>query len=806
MFGRKRQEQDSLIDKTKLIYGPLMIMLTAIIVLGSVALIFNEMTMLRQLEAHSLHVAHQTVGYVNKHFENKNAIMRNMEDKLTVAGKMILRNKNRINNAYLAQIADDFGITKIYYYTPEGKIIYSSTGEYIGWQAVPGDPIYNFMQLERSVFHEGIRKSTETDEYYKFSYFRDPDGGFVQVGYRVEEMVVHTDRYDLQTVVDRIARTEDIVFASVTDTNLVSIAHSNALGIGTDFSQNPRYQQALMGKASATNNGKALEVTVPLVIGGDVKGVLTIGHSMESLQDINRNLILDLFALSGMIAVLVYWSQRKYVIRPMVQLSQDIGGLDIEGNTRLYLPVSHNNPLKGIYTVINHILGRIEGYVSKINDLNAELGRMVEDMEYMAYHDALTGLPNRRFMMEKLNKVIGGGKSGALCLIDLKDMKEINDTFGHVYGDEVLKLVAKNLLRLKKDTIFPFRFGGDEFVVVILGDTNHVHEACAEVMSSIRISVEVDDQVFDVDCSMGVALFPQDGTNADDLIGKADLAMYQVKTNLRQGYCFFEPAMLDSIVEKNRIHSILKQAVKNDGFKLLYQPIVEAKTGEIVGFEALLRLTGHNISPAVFIGIAEEKGLINSIGRWVVREAVRQLSVWKREGIDVKPVAVNLSPRQIWDDGFIDYLAKTLAEYDVQPGYLEIEITENVFVEDNRKTMEFLQRLRNMGVRVSLDDFGSGYSSLNYLTYMPVDKIKLDKSINDKYLNESSYGIIKHIIGLSHDLRLKVVAEGIEHQEQVRILREIGCDYIQGYLFSRPVEAGDAQKMQFEGKNSFHRA
>lgn len=254
--------------------------------------------------------------------------------------------------------------------------------------------------------------------------------------------------------------------------------------------------------------------------------------------------------------------------------------------------------------------------------------------------------------------------------------------------------------------------------------------------------------------------------------------------------------MLDRVKERNQIHKFLKQAVKNQDFKLLYQPIFEIKSGKISGFEALLRLEDAGISAVKFIEIAEEKELISAIGRWVVERVIRQLSEWKQKGIHIKPIAVNLSPKQIRDKDFISYLEKLLAQYGIDPSYLEIEITENVFVENDENTIVFLQKLRNMGIKVSLDDFGSGYSSLHYLTFMPLDKIKLDKAINDKYLNGRNYSIIKHIISLAHELNLKIVAEGIEFREQYQILQEINCDFIQGFLFSEPVETETAEKMQ----------
>lgn len=227
----------------------------------------------------------------------------------------------------------------------------------------------------------------------------------------------------------------------------------------------------------------------------------------------------------------------------------------------------------------------------------------------------------------------------------------------------------------------------------------------------------------------------------------------------------------------------------------MYQPIVEAQSGDIASFEALIRLRDHNISPYEFIRVAEEKGLIIDIGRWVLKTAVCQLYEWKKNGTSIRPIAVNLSPKQIKDSDLLEFLQALLMEYDIEPQFLQIEITEDVLIEDSKEAITFLEKLKSVGFKISLDDFGSGYSSLTYLTFMPIDKVKLDKSLIDKYLNSDYASIIQNIIRIAHDLKLLVVAEGVELQEQCELLKEIDCDYIQGYFFSRPVDPDVAEKM-----------
>jgi EAL domain-containing protein (putative c-di-GMP-specific phosphodiesterase class I) len=275
----------------------------------------------------------------------------------------------------------------------------------------------------------------------------------------------------------------------------------------------------------------------------------------------------------------------------------------------------------------------------------------------------------------------------------------------------------------------------------------------------------------------------------------ADTAMYKIKRSGKNNMVFFHEDMNLEMKEKLNTENILRDAIKNDGFKLLYQPQVESATGEIIGFEALLRLKNHPIRPDVFIGVAEETGLIVEIGRWVLKEAVGQLKAWDQKGFKHKSVAVNFSIKQLRDTGYIDYLKQLLFEANLDPALIEVEITESILLENNEETFLFLNELKKSGFRIALDDFGTGYASFNYLTYIPVDKVKLDKSINDKFLKHENSDVIESLITLVHSLKLEITAEGIESWDKFEKLRFSKCDYIQGYLFSRPVEADEIEKI-----------
>jgi diguanylate cyclase (GGDEF)-like protein len=420
-----------------------------------------------------------------------------------------------------------------------------------------------------------------------------------------------------------------------------------------------------------------------------------------------------------------------------------------------------------------------------------------EYIEYLAGHDYLTNLPNRHYFMERLNQALKNNEAGAVILFDIDNFKSINDTLGHVYGDQLLKAIALQLKPLQTEKVLIARFGGDEFLILCRGteDLSEISDFAKKIRRQLHGGVMIDGVESYFNISMGITCFPKDSSNLNQLIMNADTAMYKIKRSGKNNMVFFHEDMNLEMKEKLNTENILRDAIKNDGFKLLYQPQVESATGEIIGFEALLRLKNHPIRPDVFIGVAEETGLIVEIGRWVLKEAVGQLKAWDQKGFKHKSVAVNFSIKQLRDTGYIDYLKQLLFEANLDPALIEVEITESILLENNEETFLFLNELKKSGFRIALDDFGTGYASFNYLTYIPVDKVKLDKSINDKFLKHENSDVIESLITLVHSLKLEITAEGIESWDKFEKLRFSKCDYIQGYLFSRPVEADEIEKI-----------
>jgi len=413
-------------------------------------------------------------------------------------------------------------------------------------------------------------------------------------------------------------------------------------------------------------------------------------------------------------------------------------------------------------------------------------------IEHLAMHDALTDIPNRRYFYEELGKSILRQEKGVVILMDIDNFKGVNDTLGHKIGDDLLIAVAHFLQSKVDENSIVSRFGGDEFFILKKGvEKEHVMEYIAQLQARFEEPFVINEHKLDIKFSIGASLYPEDSSDVHQLIMNADLAMYFVKNKNKNDVAFYEDKLLNHVIEKTEISNLLKEALNHDGFKLVYQPIIHAKTGKVHSYEALLRLKDYTIPPSKFIAIAEEEGTILAIGRKVLEMVLMQLNEWIRIGIDVKPISINFSARQLYDYDFFDFLVAKLNEYGIEPSLIEIEMTENVFFENSDITLEFLNRLRNIGIKILIDDFGTGYSSLGYLTTFPIDVVKLDKSINARFLNTDSIDVLKSIIMLVHSLKLEVVAEGIETLEQFYLMESQGCNYIQGYVFSRPLELED---------------
>ncbi|WP_018086191.1 EAL domain-containing protein [Desulfurispora thermophila] len=417
-----------------------------------------------------------------------------------------------------------------------------------------------------------------------------------------------------------------------------------------------------------------------------------------------------------------------------------------------------------------------------------EQARYQSYIEHMAYHDPLTGLANRRRFEESLARELERPVGGAVLLLDLDNFKHINDSRGHIYGDVILQKVAALLQLVAGPDGLVARFGGDEFLLLWpgIGEEQEVRERAVALQGRLTAGIYQSEGLH-LTASVGVALYPAHGDDVTTLVRHADTALFAAKKSGKNACLFFCRQMTVQLEERLALEELLRRALQQNGFVLHYQPLVDLRTGRVAALEALLRLPGHNVSPAQFIPLAEESGLIREIGRWVLDEAIRQMACWRQAGCAPGLVCVNVSPRQLQQGDFVEQLTRLLQEHRLPPACLELEITENVFLEQQAVVLENLHRLQQLGVSIALDDFGKGYSALNYLTFVPVQKIKLDKSLCDRFLLPDRQPVFDSLLALAHSLHLEVVAEGIEEAAVLNLARQSGCDYAQGFLFSRPL-------------------
>jgi diguanylate cyclase (GGDEF)-like protein len=445
-----------------------------------------------------------------------------------------------------------------------------------------------------------------------------------------------------------------------------------------------------------------------------------------------------------------------------------------------------------------HLESRTRLYALGLERVNVQL-------QHQATHDALTGLPNRVLFLDRLGREIAHATRGdhtfAVMVLDLDRFKVINDTLGHPAGDQLLTAIADRLSRSIRAVDTVARTGGDEFLLLITDIREPAQAAviAAKIVAALDKPVSICATEVHTSASIGISLCPADGIDADSLVAHADEAMYFAKQRGRNNFQFFSRGMSVFSRERLDLECDLRRALSLKQFEVHYQPKMDVANGRVNSVEALLRWrhpTRGLVGPMEFIPLAEETGLLFSIDEWVLREACRQASQWRRAGLSFLRIAVNISPIQFRQPKFLDTVRSALSDQELDPRYLEIELTENSIMDKAENSVHILEELSRMGVVVSIDDFGTGYSSMSYLRRFPIDKLKIDRSfISELTTNSDAAAIVKAIISLAHNLRLKVIAEGVETAEQLQRLRELGCDMFQGYYFSAAVLPDEIEKL-----------
>jgi diguanylate cyclase (GGDEF)-like protein/PAS domain S-box-containing protein len=498
---------------------------------------------------------------------------------------------------------------------------------------------------------------------------------------------------------------------------------------------------------------------------------------------------------------ITYESITHYEDRPRVR-QEILSGLEQAGRFDCEYRIVHSSGEvrwvwergTGIYDPAGSLIA-IEGLIQDISERKLYQARI----EQQASYDSLTGLANRTLLSERLQQAIRHARSQgtrlAVVFVDLDRFKLINDSLGHQVGDELLRTMAARLKSGVRESDTVARLGGDEFVLLLNGhrDAESIAGVLERMLASIGRRWSIPQGDFNITCSMGVALYPDDGTSAETLLKHADAAMYRAKEKGRNNFQFFTAELNKEVTERLALEGKLRRALEHRQFSLHYQPRIDLRSGAVVGAEALIRWESGEepLDPARFIPVAEETGLIVPIGAWVLETACAQNKAWQDAGLAPLVVSVNVSPRQFRQGNLVRTIADVLGRTGLDARCLEVELTESAVMHDADQFTEMLRELSDLGVAISLDDFGTGYSSLGYLKRFAVDRLKVDRSFVQDLTNDSDDAtIVRTIIALGHNLGLKVVAEGVESEQQLEFLRANGCDEGQGHHFGHPLPPG----------------
>lgn len=539
------------------------------------------------------------------------------------------------------------------------------------------------------------------------------------------------------------------------------------------------FENAVEGIFQTTPEGTYLSANPALA---RIYGYDSPEELMASLRDIRKQLYVD--------------ASRRDEFRRRMSEESSISGFESEVYRKNGEVIWISETARAVYDENGNVT-MFEGTVEDIT----ERKRYQVELEYQASHDALTGLPNRALLNDRLQQAIQYAqrhRSGvAVAFLDLDRFKIVNDSLGHYIGDSLLKIMATRLQSCLREGDTVARQGGDEFVLLLSSheDKSALVQIMRRVLGAVMEPFRIADQEFNVSGSIGVSVFPDDGHDAQTLLKHADSAMYKAKATGRNNFQFFTTELNDGVTERLEMESRLRRALDDDQLLLHYQPKLDLATGSICGAEALVRWQwpgSDMVPPQRFIPIAEETGLIVPIGAWVLRTACTHHQTRQAAGLQPVPVSVNVSASQFREQSFIEMVACALQYSGMPPHCLEIELTESMVMHGAETFIATLRALKRLGVTIAVDDFGTGYSSLNYLRRFPVDRLKIDRSfICEMTVDRHSAAIVKAIITLAHALDLRVVAEGVESEQQLLMLRDCGCDEIQGYIYRRPMPHTD---------------
>ena len=743
-------------------------------------------------DSENFSLSYSRLVYQYKELETQ--LIDSMNDNLVSTARLVISQRDLLSNDYLAKVAETQSIHYIWWFSPEGEVLYDSTSEYIGWKPTPGDPIFNFITSGDDVYIEGIRPSTENDGlYYMVVYVRDLDGYFVETALDAEHVLDLIDKNSYQNIVQSIIdQTDYVEYAFIIDTNKDIIADTRHLDTNEEITS--QYDSVFIGETISAEvfypviNKKVFEVATPIIVDEEIIAILSVGYSRDLYTAIGREIGIGMLTVSFIMIT-------AFVMLVIVQLGKPLSLFNKS--------ITSFNPKTGDYiiptnkySVFNNVFKSLNELSLKIKNNNIETNMLNEEIQKMALTDYLTKLPNRMCLSQTIEQYIKNKKRFAVLFIDLDDFKNYNDTKGHIFGDKLLIEVAENFKNNINQSHFISRYGGDEFVILAEYSTsNYLDDLIEIIFNTINHSFTINNIDYNLNLSIGISIFPDHGKESTELLKKADIAMYEAKNNGKNQYTIYTEMMTETLESEINTISLIKTALKEDKFKILIQPQVDIYTEEIIGYEALARISGSDISPLKFIKVAEKNMLIDKISRVIVKKAIKALQQIINQGIEPKPLYINISASQFDDITFFDYIKEQLKKNNISPNLFGIEITEGMIINNENKANKILEELKSLGFNIAIDDFGTGQANLDYLMKYPIELVKLDRSYSVKYLNDEGKEIYDTIIKLASLLSFKVLAEGIEENRQIQHLKETECRYVQGFYYYKPMETEDLIKI-----------
>ena len=669
-----------------------------------------------------------------------------LEEKLMIASQAAKLIQGFETTEELAELAERFFIDEIYIYNPEGEIIHSNITKYIGWKAYPGHPVHDFMISDEQILVEDIRRDSESDIYYKYVYFQVADGSFVQIGVLAEDVREFLGRFELDRLIDDMSDRENIAHISFVDNNNEVIISNNSQYIEEIAEEITTHKETFGPEQhsirTVLGGQDVFQVCVPVKSENKSFGTLTVAWKTAEIDAEIKNIIfnsfLQLFLVSAIIGAILYYAYRKN-----------------KSNIRI------------------------------------------------AYYDMLTDLPNSQYLAEYLpNEIKDVGKDKkAVMLLNCTNFKVLNMTYGYAYGDKILTQIADKIKNLLKEDQEIFRTSADRFVLVIgsYKIKDDLKELAKKIIAVFQNPFVVDKGLQFINAEIAIIEVKNPKVTVDSLLRDVTLALSYIGSNSDGTISFFEEDMKVIVRRQDKIEKVLREVIKGDEermFYLQFQPKWDLKQNRIMGFEALARLNIPGmgiIPPAEFIDIAEKRLLIYDLGKQILQRACKFSKNLHGSGYENINLSVNISGLQLLRDEFIPDIKQFIQLSCADIKSLEFEITESVLLSNYEMINEKLKDIREIGIAVSLDDFGTGFSSLARLRELNIDVVKLDRFFISKIKNEDEENLItSDIISMAHKIGLTVIAEGVEEEEQRRYLEKHDCDIIQGYLVSKPLVEVDA--------------